>query len=109
MDSEKVVYELCEKIVDHMAIVTVMFDKESYVRTKTSLRVSFTDKLAAFGKILIYLNKYLNNQLVPFLGGTLGLFTGMSILSMIEAVFWLFKLFGQVARPIQNSTMRRQD
>ena len=109
LDSEKVVYELCEKIVDHVAIVTVMFDKESYVRTKTSLRVSFTDKLAAFGKILIYLNKYLNNQLVPFLGGTLGLFTGMSILSMIEAVFWLFKLFGQVARPIQNSTLRRQD
>ena len=35
-----------------MAIVTVMFDKESYVRTKTSLRVSFTDKLAAFGKFL---------------------------------------------------------
>ena len=51
-----IVYELCEKIVDHMAIVTVMFDKESYVRTKTSLRVSFTDKLAAFGKILIYVN-----------------------------------------------------
>ena len=43
---------LCEKILKkHLAIVSVMFDKETYVRTKTSLRVSFTDKLAAFGKL----------------------------------------------------------
>ena len=48
-DSDTVRYELCKKIVNNMAIVTVMFDKESYVRTKTNLRVSFTDKLAAFG------------------------------------------------------------
>jgi hypothetical protein len=27
-----------------------------------------------------------------FIGGTLGLFTGMSILSMIEIVFWAIKL-----------------
>ena len=41
---------LCGKIVKHLAIVTVMFDKDTYVRTKTSLRVSSSDKLAAFGK-----------------------------------------------------------
>ena len=106
-DSDKVTYELCKKIVDHMAIVTVMFDKESYVRTKTSLRVSFTDKLAAFGKF-VGLN-IISKIDLDLLGGTLGLFTGMSILSMIEAIFWLFKLFGQVARPIQNSTIRMQN
>ena len=48
-EQEDIIVELCENIVDHMAIVTVMYDKETYVRTKTSLRVSFTDKLAAFG------------------------------------------------------------
>ena len=41
---------LCKEIKKHLAIVTVMFDKETYVRTKTSLRVSFNDMLAAFGK-----------------------------------------------------------
>ena len=44
--------ELCQKIVKHMAVVTVMFDKDTYVRTKTSLRVSSSDKLAAFGKLI---------------------------------------------------------
>ena len=48
-EQEDIIVKLCENIVDHMAIVTVMYDKETYVRTKTSLRVSFTDKLAAFG------------------------------------------------------------
>ena len=28
---------------------------------------------------------------LEFLGGTLGLFTGMSILSMIEVVYWALK------------------
>ena len=28
-------------------------------------------------------------------GGTLGLFTGMSLLSMIEVVFWMLKITGQ--------------
>ena len=44
--------ELCkEMLLKYMAKVSVMFDKETYVRTKTSLKVTFTDKLAAFGKI----------------------------------------------------------
>ena len=46
--------KLCEKIVKHMAMVTVMFDKDTYVRTKSSVRVSFSDKLAAFGNNLLY-------------------------------------------------------
>ena len=48
--------ELCEKIINHMSVVSVMFDKDTYVRTKTSLRVSSSDKLAAFGKSI--LSKY---------------------------------------------------
>ena len=33
-----------------MAKVSVMFDKKTYIRTRTSLKVTFSDKLAAFGK-----------------------------------------------------------
>ena len=32
---------------------------------------------------------------MQFLGGTLGLFTGISILSMMEVVFWIFRYFGK--------------
>ena len=45
--------KLCQKIIRHMAIVTVMFDKDTFVRTKTSLRVSSSEKLAAFGKLFV--------------------------------------------------------
>ena len=52
---------LCEKILrKHLAIVSIMFDKETYVRTNTSLRVSFTDKLAAFGKFSLIHNNIID-------------------------------------------------
>ena len=43
---------------NHMAKVSVMFDRKKYVRTLTNLRVTFTDKLAAFGKILEKIEGY---------------------------------------------------
>ena len=36
------------------------------------------------------------------LGGTLGLFTGMSIMSMIEAIFWLFKFINKISTQIMR-------
>ena len=50
---------------NHMAKVSVMFDRKKYVQTLTNLRVAFTDKLAAFGKSLEkieeYIFSYVNN------------------------------------------------
>ena len=49
-DEDKIRRELCiEMLSKHMAKVSVMFNKNTYIRTKTSLKVSFTDKLAVFG------------------------------------------------------------
>ena len=43
--------ELCKILVkDHIAKVTVMFDRKKYVRTLKSIRATFNDKLANFGK-----------------------------------------------------------
>ena len=39
-------------------------------------------------------------------GGTLGLFTGMSILSMIEAAYWFLKLLWQFMKPMQKKSLR---
>ena len=36
------------------------------------------------------------------LGGTLGLFTGMSIMSMIEAIFWLFKFINKISTQVMR-------
>ena len=33
---------------------------------------------------------------LSILGGTLGLFTGMSLLSVVEAVFWTLNAFSKV-------------
>ena len=50
-DREKVKLELCKMLVEqHIAKVSVMFDRKKYVRTMTNLKVTFPDKLASFGK-----------------------------------------------------------
>ena len=36
--------------------------------------------------------RYSFNGMIGTLGGTLGLFTGMSLLSMVEIVFWVVKI-----------------
>ena len=43
--------ELCKILVkDHMTKVSIMFDRKKYIRTITSLKATFNDKLANFGK-----------------------------------------------------------
>ena len=37
-------------VEQHIAKVSVMFDRKKYVRTMTNLKVTFPDKLASFGK-----------------------------------------------------------
>ena len=47
--------ELCKILVkDHVAKVSVIFDRNKYVRTVTSLKATFNDKLANFGKKISY-------------------------------------------------------
>ena len=50
-DEKKAQMELCQLLVkDHMAKVSVMFDRKKYVRTLTSLKATFSDRLANVGK-----------------------------------------------------------
>ena len=52
-------------------------------------------------------NKY--NNCIQFLGGTLGLFTGMSILSMIEVVFWTLKYILNYLKAVISFKTLRED
>jgi hypothetical protein len=60
-------YNLCKKMMqDDIAVVSVRFESKKYVRTIMDKRVTFTDKLAAFGKSLHISSscpKYFNNIL----------------------------------------------
>ena len=44
---------LCKEIEKYLSKVTIMFDKKTYIRSRTNVKVTFTDKLAAFGKTFI--------------------------------------------------------
>ena len=50
-----------------------------------------------------------NNNFIQFLGGTLGLFTGMSILSMIEIVFWTLKYILNYLKAVISFKTLRDD
>ena len=63
-DKSKVRKELCDNMLqNYMAKVSVMFDKKTYIRTRTSLKVTFSDKLAAFGKFS-KCSVYFKNQIM---------------------------------------------
>ena len=61
--------ELCKRLLPYRAEVTFRLATDTVSVTVRSRRLSFFDKLSAFG-------------------GILGLFTGMSILSVVEVAFW---------------------
>lgn len=62
--------EICKKKLLYKAEVFFKISTHTMIAIENSRRLSFFDKLSGFG-------------------GILGLFTGMSILSMVEIAFWI--------------------
>ena len=88
--------EYCRKNLEYRAEVIFRMAIDSMPVTVMSSRLSFFDKMSAFGKCLMKVFCFIqSNFFLQFLGGTLGLFTGISILSMMEVVFWIFRYFGK--------------
>ena len=71
---------ICHEVV---AQVTVESSTSSIIKSKREPKVTFIDQLGT-------------------IGGTLGLFTGMSILSMIEVVLFLLKLLRSMFKGTNN-------
>jgi hypothetical protein len=55
-----------------------------------------------------FLNTFIVNFVIFFSGGTIGLFTGMSLLSLVEAMFWMSNLVLQTVTPLQYGRRRRK-
>ena len=80
--------DYCKRNLEYRAEVIFRLATDSMSVTVMSRRLSFFDKMSAFGKDP---NWFLFLNIVSNLGGTLGLFTGISILSMTEVAFWIFR------------------
>ena len=89
------VTDVCTTNIQYRAEIIFKLATNNIQVTVTSRRLSFFDKLSAFGKKLTYIfevwNEVLTLILLHITGGILGLFTGMSILSMVEIAWWLLR------------------
>ena len=89
--------EYCKRNLQYRAEVIFRLATDSMSVTVMSRRLSFFDKMSAFGTY-----KYRQVGFIPMVtnatGGTLGLFTGISILSMMEVVFWVVRYLVTKAR-----------
>ncbi len=90
---------LCKHMMkNHWATAKFQLASAHAMRLYQDVKVTFSDKIATFGGILSDLHDS-NNAVRITLGGTMGLFTGMSLLSMLEVVFWLWKLLFSLFKP----------
>ena len=80
LDSESGKKSMQERLFPQIAHFDVRFTRTSYQKIVRGLRATTGDKIS-------------------LIGGTLGLFTGISFVSVVEAVFWvgrcLARLLGQ--------------
>ena len=68
----------CEKIkMNDMTTVRLRLEGPTFMTMKRSLRVTFCDKLGS-------------------IGGTLGLFSGFSLLAIMELIHWVFKILNSL-------------
>ena len=81
--------DLCKENMKYRAVVNVQLAVATVSRTTQDLRQRFADKISTFGEKRTVCQEFDNNCFIT--GGTLGLFTGMSILSMVEVAFWIMR------------------
>lgn len=70
------VQSLKEGLLSEMTYCKISFSRTTYQRMVTSRRATTSDKIS-------------------LIGGTLGLFTGISFVSIVEIVFWIGKALSQ--------------
>ena len=77
---------LGEKITTNdLAVLDIRLEGPTYMTLKRSLKVTFADKLGS-------------------IGGTLGLFSGFSLLAIMELIHWIFRIFLSFI-PMRNQSL----
>ena len=76
-----------------LARVSVQIADPKVTKIVKDVKISFYDQVGVLGTRCILLSNSIES-LVSSLGGTVGLFTGASIISVAEAIFWVMKVRG---------------
>ena len=84
--------EICEKSSNSFAVVKFEIADQFVTKVKYTPRVTLADTLSNIGKVI--LSSVCIIIYFPFfsLGGTLGLFGGVSVLSLFEIIYWIYRL-----------------
>jgi len=78
----------CRLFMKNSIIVTVQPQSTPVHVVHMYKKVSFTSQVATVGITLFLFFDYLT--ILCFIGGLLGLFTGMSLMSFVEIIYWTF-------------------
>lgn len=121
-------YRICKKAVkQEVAVVNIILDSPQITQITKNARVSFSDKLGIIGECkrilkndnvsVCWYNYSLEQrlflpelfQLLHFAGGTIGLFCGLSLISIVETVYWILNWAKSiiVAKPHKHNHSRR--
>ena len=86
--------KICERYVSAgVAVVKFQLQDSTVLQLKKHLRSTIGEVFASIGEIYNFSILYANNfmETVFLSGGTLGLFTGMSVISIFEIGFWVLR------------------
>ena len=83
---------ICKENVRNIAVAQFQLAGQIVTQIKRDIRVTFADNVSNFGtgQMLNFCCSLANATV--FSGGTIGLFTGMSILSIFEVFFWIIRI-----------------
>ena len=89
--------DMCKTVYrETIAKVTIEILDPMVLQIKKDVSSTFTSRLGVVGSMNIFLLSCFLSYFHAFFlvpqGGTLGLFTGASILSLVEIVFWIYKV-----------------
>ena len=76
----------------HFHHLSNQIQSSNVLQLKKDVSTTFTHLVGVIGKSSVIRNHLNESKMSSFLGGTLGLFTGLSIISMVEAAFWVYKV-----------------
>ena len=101
--------EWCEEKVKQMAFVEVRFPQTEAIVITKSASFSFSGAMANIGKFDSWfcISDVFRDKCIQFSGGVMSLYMGISGLSIVEIVFWIYKasaIFAKISRrfPCKN-------
>ncbi len=74
----------------NMARVILEVAKPNVMGVEKQKKATFPDQLGTVGKVKLFRMRKAPSAIFLLIGGTIGLFTGLSLISVIEAIYWLY-------------------